>query len=96
MEPLLLQGKVGGKVAAVLKWSNATATARTIAVTLDGRGRIPDRKWSKRVPAGGSAEEAVEWELPPSLKPGRYVFALRNSDDGVGEGVDAFVVVDAK
>jgi glyoxylase-like metal-dependent hydrolase (beta-lactamase superfamily II) len=95
-EPVLHKAKAGATVKATLRVLNPGAKADKVTVNLEGRGLVGDQAWELDVGAGKSAAQPFELKLPGELKPGRYVFVLRNRDALGVEGCDAFVAVDVE
>ena len=94
VERLVHKAKAGDTIKATLKLSNHTNNARSISAFLEGRGIFVTQSWTKSVPANGVVEVPFAIELPKSIAKGRHIFAVRNSEDEVGELVDAFMVIE--
>jgi glyoxylase-like metal-dependent hydrolase (beta-lactamase superfamily II) len=93
-EPVLHKSKAGGTVKATLKVQNPGANIDKVLVTLEGRGLVADQTWTLDVGAGKSVDQPFTLSMPADLKPGRYVFILRNKDATGVEGCDSFLAVD--
>jgi glyoxylase-like metal-dependent hydrolase (beta-lactamase superfamily II) len=95
-EPVLHKSKAGGTIKATLRVQNPGPKADRVTVTLDGRGLFADQTWELDVGVGKSVARPFEFKLPDAMKPGRYVFLLRNRDTVGVEGCDSFVAVDVE
>jgi glyoxylase-like metal-dependent hydrolase (beta-lactamase superfamily II) len=95
-EPVLNKAKPGATVKATLKVMNPGGAADKVTVNLEGRGVVANQTWELDVGAGKTVAQPFEIKLPADLKPGRYVFALRNRDTIGVEGCDSFVAVDVE
>ncbi len=93
-EPILHKAHAGGTVQATLKVQNPGSKTDRAEVTLEGRGIIADQAWTVDVGAGKCVDRPITFKMPDRLKPGAYVFMLRNKDATGVEGCDSFLAVD--
>ena len=96
VEPVLHKAKAGDTVKATLACRTLGPKADKVTVNLDGRGLVADQSWELDIGVGKAAARPIELKLPADLKPGRYVFVLRNRDGFGVEGCDSFVAVDVE
>jgi glyoxylase-like metal-dependent hydrolase (beta-lactamase superfamily II) len=94
VEPVLLRGRPGETVTAELVVENARGKARSLTVTLEGRGLTKDQTWAVEVAAGATVRRTVRLALAETLPPGRHALAVTARVGAAVEPGDAFVVID--
>jgi glyoxylase-like metal-dependent hydrolase (beta-lactamase superfamily II) len=94
VEPVLQKARPGATLKGALVVGNALGRKRSLTVTLEGRGLVPDRTWEVEVPAGGEVRREVALRLSEQVAAGRHVFALRVTEGDAADGGDAFLAVD--
>jgi glyoxylase-like metal-dependent hydrolase (beta-lactamase superfamily II) len=94
IEPVLMKGQGGQTLKATLVCTNRLQRPRTLAVTLEGRGLLPDRRWDVTVEAGGEVRKDFTLTLPDRLPAGRHVFAVRVAEGETVDPCDAFLALD--
>lgn len=94
LAPHLQSAKSGGKLNATLRLDNTSAKNQTVAVSIRGRGVVPDQKHTLAALAGTSKELSLDLSVNAGVKPGRYVIELHTEDASGVEGCDAFFAVD--
>ncbi|MBX9624370.1 MAG: MBL fold metallo-hydrolase [Gemmataceae bacterium] len=92
-EPVLQTAKPGAEVRFMVR-AEGRARAETVAVTLTGRGVVPDQQLTLRTEPDRVTSREVVVKLPADFRPGRHVFALRVRDESGTEPADPFVAVD--
>jgi glyoxylase-like metal-dependent hydrolase (beta-lactamase superfamily II) len=94
VEPLIQTAKAGHQVKATLVVANPLACREKLAVTLEGRGLLPEQTWQLELAGGATLERAFTARLGAGMRPGRHVFTLRAAGVDGCDGSDAFFVVD--
>jgi glyoxylase-like metal-dependent hydrolase (beta-lactamase superfamily II) len=94
IEPVLVQAKAGETLNAALVCTNRLDRPRTLAVTLQGRGLVPQQRWDVTLRPGGEVRRPLTLPLPATLPAGRHVFAVRAQEGDVVDPADTFLAVD--
>src|SRR5205085_1141731 len=94
VEPQLVRTKPGGTVSITITVDAPGHAPETVRVALQGRGVVPDQRFTAEVRPNQPHAQQVKLTVPATIPAGRHVFAVRVEDrDGV-EPVDAFAAVD--
>lgn len=96
VEPLLQLVAAGTPVRAELVIDNVLGRARTLRVSVAGRGRFADQTFDVRVDAGATVRRPLELKLTGDLPPRRHVFAVTARDGEAVEPGDAFLALEAE
>ncbi|MFO0926689.1 MAG: hypothetical protein U0736_06560 [Gemmataceae bacterium] len=73
---------------------NVLGRARTLRVTVAGRGRFADVALDVRVDAGATVRRPLELKLTGELPAGRHVFAVTAREGNAVEPGDAFLALE--
>jgi hypothetical protein len=93
-EPHLQSAKPGAKLKATLRLNNTSAQGQTVAVTIRGRGVVPDSTHTLTTLAGTTKELALDLTVAANAKPGRHVIEVQTRDGSGAEGCDCYFAVD--
>jgi len=94
--PLLQKAKPGSDIRIKLVATGTHREAENLAISLAGRGILPDSTWNLRTLPERDAFQEVTFRLSEKCPPGRHVFPLRVRETGGDAGVDAFFAVDVQ
>jgi glyoxylase-like metal-dependent hydrolase (beta-lactamase superfamily II) len=96
IEPLVHKVRPGGTIKATLAVANPSQTARTLTITLDGRGFFSNQKAKLDIPRGETSRQEVRLRLADTIRRGRHVFTACATEGRVCDPADAFLAVDVE
>lgn len=95
IEPIQHKAKPGASLTAALIVHNPLKQKRTLMVTLEGRGLIPDHTWKLEL-RGDETRQEMQVTLPKSIASGRHVFTIRAVEGDRVDAADTFIAIDVE
>jgi glyoxylase-like metal-dependent hydrolase (beta-lactamase superfamily II) len=92
VEPALVMAKPGGLVRATIRVGNENPDS--VRIRFEGRGIVRDENWNISRLAAENEAASMQFRLPETLVPGRYVFSVHADMPESGDYADAFLAVD--
>jgi glyoxylase-like metal-dependent hydrolase (beta-lactamase superfamily II) len=95
-QPLLQKATAGATIKVELIATAVGDKPEAFAITLGGRGLLPDQEWKLEAAPGKPKSVVAELKLADKITPGRHVFALRVAEANIADALDVFFAVDVE